>query len=334
MIVDDQRSQIDDIKRNLSPALELVECAIEIVAEFEDHAEATQYLVRNPGSLDLIVTDVLWPRTSGRRPRQDAPGLQVIRFSEHKCPEALLVALSLGDENHISIDRDAMKAGAHIVRLHEKDLPGDDGSGWIELGETIARTIRDGRPYAKSPSPGTTHGPGGGPGRSLADDVRDVVLILRRMGQICKPLVARRRGRAGIDVTDEYDLQDLVETVLRTLYDDVRPEERTPSSAGSSSTIDFYVRESALAVEVKVATATHREKQIKEELLVDRNDYRTHASVRAVVAVVFDIASVYRNPRGFEVDLSEHSEQFRFEVIVVDALSLRRRSVQVSSPGK
>jgi hypothetical protein len=49
---------------------------------------------------------------------------------------------------------------------------------------------------------------------------------------------------------------------------------------------------------------------------------------------VFDIASVYRNPRGFEVDLSEHSEQFRFEVIVVDALSLRRRSVQVSSPGK
>lgn len=42
---------------------------------------------------------------------------------------------------------------------------------------------------------------------------------------------------------DEYDLQDLVESLLRFLYNDVRPEERTPSYAGSSSVMDFLLRD-------------------------------------------------------------------------------------------
>ena len=325
ILVDDQRSQIEDIKRNLTPALELVGHTLQVVKEFEDHAEATQYLVRHPGSLDLIVTDILWPKASGRHPRQDPLGLQVLRYGESKCPEALLVALSLGDENHISIDRDAIGAGAHIVRLHEKDLPGRDGSGWIELGQTIARTIHGGRPYSKSPSPGVTHEPPPGGSRSIDDEVRKLTGVLRRVPQICQSIVNRRRSRVGIAADDEYDMQDLVDVVLRVLYEDVRPEERTPSSAGSSSTIDFLVRDASIAIELKVATATHRERKIKEELLIDRNDYKAHPSVRAVIAVVFDLTATIRNPRGFESDLFERRSDSVFEVVVVDAAALFRK---------
>jgi len=326
LIVDDQQSQIDDIRRNLAPALESVGYLLDAVAEYEDHTDATQYLVRNPNSVDLIVTDVLWPKGTGRPPRQHSPGLQVIRYGEKQCPDALIVALSLGDKDHISIDRDAVKAGAHVVRLHEKDLPGDDGSGWLELGQTISRALETGRPYPISPSPGVSRGPDEAGVRSLEGDVQDIVAALRRLGQICRPLVQRRRGRVGINVTDEHDAQDFVEVVLRTMYEDVRSEERTPSLAGSSSTIDFLVKSSAIAVEVKLATATHRERRVKEEVLIDLSDYKGHPSVRAVVAAVFDMDGVIRNQRGFEDDLSGESEDLVYETIVVDVAALRGSS--------
>lgn len=53
--------------------------------------------------------------------------------------------------------------------------------------------------------------------------------------------------RAPLRIQDGYDVQDAVEFVLRGLYNDVRPEERTPSTAGSSNNIDFLLRYNAVA---------------------------------------------------------------------------------------
>jgi hypothetical protein len=58
-----------------------------------------------------------------------------------------------------------------------------------------------------------------------------LVSSLRRLAFALRPLVQRRRGRAGLTIKDEYDLQDLVESLLKSLYSDVRAEERTPSYA-------------------------------------------------------------------------------------------------------
>ena len=72
-----------------------------------------------------------------------------------------------------------------------------------------------------------------------------------------EPRLARHRrelsqGRAALEMNDEYDLQDIVEVLLRSLYGDVRNEEWTPSSAGSASRIDTFLREGRTALEVKV----------------------------------------------------------------------------------
>ncbi len=320
IIVDDQPSQIEDIERNLKPALESAGYALHVVERFEDHAEANLHLVRQPNSVDLIVTDVLWPKSLEEPKKQDPAGLQVLRYAKKVCPHALRVALSTGDEDHVTIERDCINAGAHIVRLHGKDLPGIDGSGWIELGETIAHTIQGGRPYAKAPLPGV---PDDEPhNKSAQNDLNEVVRVLRELPQSSKSMIRRRRNRPGIAVQDEYDVQDLCEIVLRSLYDDIRVEESGPSSVGSSSRMDFLVHGAGLAVEVKVATASHTATQIKTELLKDMNDYRRHPSVRVAVAAVYDFTGSIRNPRGFETDLSAWEENFVFEVIVVDATAL------------
>lgn len=140
---------------------------------------------------------------------------------------------------------------------------------------------------------------------------------LRRLASALRPLTIRRRDRQSLAVDDEYDLQDVVESLLRSLYNDVRHEERTPSYAGSSSTIDFLLREQRVAIEVKVTRKGRSEKQIKQELLVDINDYEGHPSVETLIAVVYDLASTFDNPNGFERDLSGKRGSLTVDVLVV-----------------
>lgn len=61
----------------------------------------------------------------------------------------------------------------------------------------------------------------------------------------------RRQGREGIDIGDEYDVQDLLEMMLKTVFDDVRDEEPPPQNAGGFSSIDFLLPNHNIAIEVK-----------------------------------------------------------------------------------
>lgn len=69
-----------------------------------------------------------------------------------------------------------------------------------------------------------------------------VASILRRFDDAARALRGRKRGRADFEVNDEYDVQDLVHAVLRLHFDDVRPEEWSPSYLGASTRIDFLLK--------------------------------------------------------------------------------------------
>lgn len=64
-------------------------------------------------------------------------------------------------------------------------------------------------------------------------------------------LRSRREDRPTLDVSDEYDVQDLLHALLRLYFEDVRPEEWTPSYAGKSSRTDFLLPEIDPVVETK-----------------------------------------------------------------------------------
>jgi len=81
------------------------------------------------------------------------------------------------------------------------------------------------------------------------------LLLLERVGRRLPLFFAvlrdRQRSRPGLAIEDEYDLQDAVHAVLKVLFDDVRPEEWTPSYAGRSSRVDFLLKEERTAVETR-----------------------------------------------------------------------------------
>jgi hypothetical protein len=57
---------------------------------------------------------------------------------------------------------------------------------------------------------------------------------------VARQLRKRHRDRATLIIADEYDVQDLLHALLRLEFDDVRPEENTPSYAGAELGWTFY----------------------------------------------------------------------------------------------
>ena len=75
--------------------------------------------------------------------------------------------------------------------------------------------------------------------------------ILNRFHQVVIQLRDRYDNRETLDVADEYDVQDLLHTLLTLYCDDIRPEEWTPSYAGTSSRQDFLLKNEKIVIETK-----------------------------------------------------------------------------------
>ena len=144
-----------------------------------------------------------------------------------------------------------------------------------------------------------------------------IVRILKNFDRAARQLKRRYNNRAPYEINDEYDVQDLLHSILRAYFEDIRPEEYTPSYAGSSSKVDFLLKPERAVIEVKYATDKLREKKIGEQLIIDINKYKAHPDCDALYCLVYDREGNIRNPIGFENDLSGKHSDITVTVLVV-----------------
>jgi hypothetical protein len=152
------------------------------------------------------------------------------------------------------------------------------------------------------------------------DATPDLVVLerlLRRFHRIARQLKHRYKNRTCLVIQDEYDVQDLLHAVLRGLFDDIRPEEYTPSYAGGSSRMDFLLKSEQIVIETKLASDKLRDKRVGEELIVDIKRYQMHPDCRRLICLVYDPHGNLKNPSGLEADLSRVHEKLVVKVIVV-----------------
>lgn len=64
--------------------------------------------------------------------------------------------------------------------------------------------------------------------------------LFERFHSVAKQLRHRYDNRPTLDINDEYDVQDLLHSLLKLYFEDIRKEEWTPSYAGGSSRMDFF----------------------------------------------------------------------------------------------
>lgn len=140
-----------------------------------------------------------------------------------------------------------------------------------------------------------------------SDPVLLVESMCNRFHAVAKQLTVRHASRSTLIVSDEYDVQDLLHSLLRLHFDDIRPEEWTPSYAGSSSRMDFLLKKERIVVEVKKTRGNLGAKEVGDQLLIDIARYAKSPDCDTLICFVYDPDELISNPRGLESDLAKQS---------------------------
>ncbi|CAB3766477.1 hypothetical protein LMG29739_04842 [Paraburkholderia solisilvae] len=148
------------------------------------------------------------------------------------------------------------------------------------------------------------------------DRIEALYQIGARFHLVAKQLRIRRQDRPTLDVNDEYDVQDLFHALLRLAFDDVRPEEWTPSYAGASSRVDFLLPEIEAVVEIKKSREGLNARHLGEQLIVDIAKYKKHPNCRTLFCFVYDPDGRINNPRGIENDLNATQDELTVRVLI------------------
>lgn len=138
---------------------------------------------------------------------------------------------------------------------------------------------------------------------------RNFHLVVRKLSQ-------RHDNRPPLEIHDEYDVQDLFYALLTPFFEDIRPEEVAPSHAGGHGRIDFLIKAEQIVIEIKKTRPSLKVKELRDQLIVDKDIYRTHPHCRTFIAFIYDPDGYIGNAIGFERDLSNTPGDIRVKVIV------------------
>lgn len=145
----------------------------------------------------------------------------------------------------------------------------------------------------------------------------DIEDLLVRFHTVARQLQRRHNDRETLLIKDEYDVQDLLHALLITVFDDVRPEESSPSYAGASSRIDFLLKNEEIVVEVKMTNRTLRDKKVGEQLIIDIKRYQMHPNCKTLICFIYDPEGYIKNPIALENDLSGKHDSIDVDVLIV-----------------
>ncbi|MBS5772794.1 MAG: transposase [Enterobacter cloacae] len=140
--------------------------------------------------------------------------------------------------------------------------------------------------------------------------------LVRGLHRAMHPLTNRRKGSQELSFDNEYDVQDLLHALLRPWVQDIRPEEFTPSYAGSSTRMDFLLPAHKLVLETKIVRDRYHAKKIGDELIIDIEHYRRHRDCKNLWCVIYDPNKLITNSEGIKSDLEGKRASKDGEIIV------------------
>ncbi len=140
--------------------------------------------------------------------------------------------------------------------------------------------------------------------RAVPERIDEVLIVLLKgLRRAMHPLTHRRKGSQSLSFGAEYDVQDLLHALLRPWVADIRPEEFTPSYAGTSTRMDFLLPKHRTVIELKLVRDRAHGKKIGEELIIDIEHYRRHSQCDSLWCVIYDPDHLLTNVAGLKNDL-------------------------------
>ena len=193
-----------------------------------------------------------------------------------------------------------------IKRQRVESALEENGLRYFRFGRILpqAGVVTNGTNISIEPSP---------PSIARPSQVEDVLkIIVKGLRRAMHPLTHRRKGSQPLSFGNEYDVQDLLHALLRPWIMDIRPEEFTPSYAGSSTRMDFLLPAHSLVIETKIVRDRSHAKRLGDELTIDIAHYRMHPSCKRLWCVVYDPETLITNAEGLISDIQgQHSSKGR-----------------------
>ncbi|MFB6204506.1 MAG: hypothetical protein ABEJ75_02585 [Candidatus Nanohaloarchaea archaeon] len=152
------------------------------------------------------------------------------------------------------------------------------------------------------------------------DEISDIGIqrikrVCQRVHSVARELDTRHNDRPPVRIEDEYDLQYLFAGLLRLDFDDIRPEDYGPKHGGSPSRIDFLLKREEVGIELKYGE-NKTKRELKKEISEDKEHYKSLPNCNHLIFFIYDTNLGINNPRGFEDDLSDNSEEMSTEVLI------------------
>lgn len=140
--------------------------------------------------------------------------------------------------------------------------------------------------------------------------------ILDRFHLIVNQLQHRHNNRPPLVMKDEYDIQDLLHSLLILYFDDIRPEIYTPPYAGKSARMDFILKPESIVLEVKITGKDFSDKEIRDQLIADISHYSQNPDCKKLVCFIYDPENRIESLDDFRDFFSENKEGPEVEVII------------------
>lgn len=142
--------------------------------------------------------------------------------------------------------------------------------------------------------------------------LKQLVTILSRLPQVSRSISKTKRhaGRETLEVSDEYDVQDLLYGVLHIAFDDIRPEVWCPDYAGTSTRTDFFLASAGIVIEVKHTKKGKAQTKVVQELIIDIARYKLYPGANHLVCFIWDTEHNLRNATALKADLEKNNAGF------------------------
>ena len=132
-------------------------------------------------------------------------------------------------------------------------------------------------------------------------------LIIRLMNNWSNMVSSFKHHRLNVPeilITNEYEMQYLLEGILRLFFDDVRPETYTHNYANKSNRTDFLLPKERILIETKMTRLGLDDRKLLEELIIDKEFYRKEPNIDIILCLVYDPERRIKNPEGLK-DIQE-----------------------------
>lgn len=154
-------------------------------------------------------------------------------------------------------------------------------------------------------------------GNDLVDSLKKIKMLCNKFHSVSRQLRNRYNNRPTLEVEDEYDVQNLFHALLKIYFDDIRNEEWVPSYAGSSSRVDFLLKQEKLVIEIKKTSIKLKDKELGEQVILDVAKYKSHPDCKTLVCFVYDPEGRISNPAGLTADLTKQSSKNLSVVVII-----------------